>query len=252
MMVEPIWKNAVDAVAKRMRVAPLAIIMALPFLADAEQASAQARIRAQVVDSTTGMPISAARIRLRFTRFFAVSNNDGNFEIPASEGSILDIDRIGYDSTSVTVPAGLKDRLVIKMGADAILLNAIEVSGNRILDRRKAYPRRVKVLEGVNLRKLLNDNLLDAISEHLVPLVPCSSNTAERSCVSVNMNPTQVRLFVDETPYGSSLRELMDMPVEMIYSVEAYDNGRQIRVYTRKFIEYAARTGYIFPPVPIQ
>ncbi len=111
------------------------VIASIPLLVHSSPALAQAaapsRLHGQVVDTTTGIPLSGASVRLVGTRRGAVTDARGFFALPPEPGATrgrVRVDMVGYDAVELEMVAGAPDAITrIPLSAVAIPIEGAEV-----------------------------------------------------------------------------------------------------------------------------
>lgn len=69
-------------------------------------ASLAQTIHGQIVDAATGMPITGVSVQNVYTVNTLSCDNKGNFNIPASEGQLVEFKKQGYRTQRVRIPKG--------------------------------------------------------------------------------------------------------------------------------------------------
>ncbi len=88
-------------------------------------AFAQVAISGTVVDAANGDPIIGANIIIKGTTVGTVTDFDGNFNLSAPEGSVIQISYMGYESVEKEAQASM----IIKLGENTELLEEVMVVG---------------------------------------------------------------------------------------------------------------------------
>lgn len=235
----------------------------------ASSASAQrVTLRGQVVDAASGQPVPAAVVEVMPRRETAVTDAQGRFTLRTTMGEhVIMADALGYGDA--IMPVTLGDATVdvqVTLEKDPVQLERIVVTASRLQSRRRAYPYAVRALSAEQIATSSAPNLESLVRERMgVFLTPCSGYASAgslatrarldpwaggglRNCVHSRGGTATSRVYVDEV-------RMPDAGVLALYSprdvaeVEVYRNGEQIRVYTRWFMEWAARNNYT--PLPL-
>ena len=213
------------------------------------------RVTGVVVDSATGRPVGGATIDLgREGR--AITDAQGRFAIGhvrAGEQALM-ARALGYDGLLASIDAEPRMEPVrLVLAADPVMLQAITVQADRLRARRNAAPVSVRVLDQSAFSGAAGLNARDFILERsTLSGAPCSSGYrvsrrwGSDRCVWMRGSATQTAVYIDEHPAIAGLEELAVYQPEEIYMAEIYDGGRQIRVYTKWFMQRAAR-GHLNP-----
>lgn len=169
--------------------------------------------------------------------------------------------------------------ITVRLQPDPLLLEAIEVVADRLEERRRRAPFSVQVYEQDDL-SLIPMTALDFLMRR-VPLltsgcgggggampggvspvspggrmdpsvaagldVVLGAGDARRFggwadyCIALRGGTRPVSLIVDEFPWPGSFAELSTFSTEEIHTIEVIGMGRQIRVYTRRFMARTIR-----------
>ncbi|MFL5540137.1 MAG: carboxypeptidase-like regulatory domain-containing protein [Longimicrobiaceae bacterium] len=222
----------------------------------------------QVVDAASGQPVPAATVEVRPRRERTVTDAQGRFTLRTTQGEhVIVADALGYGT--VLTPVTLSDATVqvdVALEKDPILLQGIVATASRLKSRRNGYPYAVRSLEGVSIAASGTPNMELFVKERMgVYFTECSRYQPGRafatertrvpfaiegyqSCVYSRGSATPSSVFVDEVRMPDPGVLSLYSPAE-VAAVEVYHNGEQIRVYTKWFMEWAARTNY--RPLPL-
>lgn len=225
----------------------LCVVTLAPLPLQAQEPAA----RGVVIDSASGAPIVGAEVRLRGTGYFGVTDARGQFRV-RTEGSapFLDVYMLGYEPAAVS--AGTSDNtLMIRLRANPILLKALEVTASRLASRRRAYSGSARALEQDVLARLQNQNVHEVLYQRLVHMRACSSRggAGDRFCVFRRGRLIMPSVYVDEAPVIGGMELLRAIPIEQIHTLESYDGGTRIRVYTKWYVEKLARNAVRLMPI---
>jgi hypothetical protein len=253
-MIRTHWQSIACAIA--------AILAATP-------ASAQRVIlRGQVVDAASGQPVPAAIIEVMPRREQAVTDAQGRFTLRTTPGEhVIMADALGYGSA--IMPVTLGDATVdvqVTLDKDPVQLERLVVTASRLESRRRAYPYAVRALSAEQIATSSAPNLETLVRERMgVFLTPCSGYASagslatrarfdpwagggNRNCVYSRGGSVTSRVYIDEVRMPDAGALALYGPRD-VAEVEVYQNGAQIRVYTRSFMEWAARNNYT--PLPL-
>ncbi|MFL5386971.1 MAG: carboxypeptidase regulatory-like domain-containing protein [Longimicrobiaceae bacterium] len=245
------------------------IACAIAALAAATPAAAQrVTLSGQVVDAASGQPVSAATVEVRPRREKALTDAQGRFTIRTTQGEhVIVADALGYGT--VMTPVTLSDAAVevdVALEKNPVLLQGIVATASRLKSRRNSYPYAVRSLEANQIASSGAPNMELFVRERMgVYFTSCSNYTAGRafatqrtrvpfalqgyqSCVYSRGGSIPSAVYVDEVRMPDPGVLSLYSPSE-VAAVEVYQNGGQIRVYTRWFMEWAARTNY--RPLPL-
>ena len=245
------------------------IAYAIAAIAVATPAAAQrVTLSGQVVDAVSGQPIPAATVEVRPRREKAVTDAQGRFTIRTTRGErVIVADALGYGT--VMTPVTLGDATVeveVALEKDPVLLEGIVATASRLKSRRNSYPYAVRSLEAEQVAASGAPDMSILVRERLgVYFTSCSNYVPGRSfatsparvpfalsgyqgCVWSRGGTTPSAVYIDEVRMPDSGVLALYRPHE-VAAVEVYRSGEQIRVYTRWFMEWAARTNY--RPMPL-
>jgi hypothetical protein len=223
-------------------------------------AAAQERVTlsGQVVDAASGQPIAAAQVEVRPRRERVLTDAHGNFRLRTTAGEhVIVASAMGYGSalTPVTL-ADATVELEVSLEKNPILLEGIVATVNRLERRRRAYPYPVRALETAEIATSGAGSIGQLVQSRLgVTFVACR-NTSNRmrilfgdfpECVHERGTTTRAVVYIDDVRMFGVNALSMYSPEEVAV-VESYRHGQMIRVYTRWYIEHAAR-GY--QPLPM-
>lgn len=142
------------------------LLTALALGIGAGGAHAQTRVvTGRITDATTGEPVSGAQVSVALTGgavdiegtnpLRAVTGNDGTFtleEVPAGENTLV-VQRVGYQRTDVTVPAG-QNSVQVALAADVLGLDEIVVTGQATGIQRRNLANAVSTVSAEQLDRV--------------------------------------------------------------------------------------------------
>jgi hypothetical protein len=244
------------------------IACALAAILAATPAAAQrATLRGQVIDAASGQPIAAAVIEVMPRRDRAVSDAQGRFTLRTTLGDhVIMADALGYESAVQPVTVGDSEvEVQVGLDRDPVLLQGIVATASRLQSRRRAHPYAVRALSAPQIATSGSPNLEILVRERFgVYYTPCSGFAASGSlatrsrldpfaggfhnCVYSRGGTVPARVYIDEVRMPNVGALALYSPQD-VAEVEVYQNGAQIRVYTRWFMEWAARNNY--SPLPL-
>ena len=246
------------------------ITCALAALAAAAPAAAQrATLKGQVVDVESGQPIAAAVVEVMPRHEKALTDAQGRFTVRTTLGEhVIMADAMGFGS--VMTPVELADaelEVQVALAKDPVMLQGIVATASRLESRRRAYPYAVHALDAAQIATSGAPDMSILVRERLgVTFTECSRYapgfalaTSRRldpfagasgymGCVYSRGAAAQSAVYVDEVRMPDAGILALYGPQD-VAAVEVYHNGEQIRVYTRWFMERAARTNY--RPLPL-
>ncbi len=122
-------------------------------------AFAQVAIFGTVVDAANGDPIIGANIIIKGTTVGTVTDFDGNFNLSAPEGSVIQISYMGYESVEKEAQASM----IIKLGENTELLEEVMVVGYGTVKKNDATGS-VTAIKPDEMNKGLTTNAQDMLS----------------------------------------------------------------------------------------
>lgn len=246
------------------------IACALAALAAAAPAAAQrATLSGQVVDAASGHPIAAALIEVMPRHEQAVTDAQGRFTLRTTLGEhVIVADAMGYGSAMQAVTIGdAQADVQVSLEKDPVLLQGIVATASRLESRRRAYPYAVRALSAEQIASSSAPDLNILVKERFGVFFTRCTNTAQSralatqasinsfagdngwmSCVYTRGGTTPARVYIDEVRMPDPGALTLYSPQD-VAEVEVYHGGEQIRVYTRWFMEWAARNNY--SPLPL-
>lgn len=209
----------------------------------------QRDFRGIVVDSASGAPIPGADVRVRGTKIYAITDPEGRFSLRLAESdALVDINMLGYESVMLPLWTPRDTFVTIRLQPNAILLDALEVTVNRLAERRARYTGSVRAIGPATIVWFRYNNAFEVLNRGLISLEPCGPRS-EFSCTRRFGRLAQPIVFVDEKRRAGGVDVLKDWQASEIHSMEVYDGGGFIRVYTKQFMEHLARNGIELMPV---
>jgi hypothetical protein len=244
------------------------LVCAAAALAIAAPAAAQrVTLRGQVIDAANGQPIAAAVIEVLPRHEQAITDAQGRFTLRTSLGDhTIMADALGFGATLNPVSIGdASVEVQIALDKDPVLLQGIVATASRLESRRRGYPYTVRAMNTTQIASSGAPNMEILVKERLgVYFTDCSPFTSGgalatsprydpfsggyKSCVYSRGGSISSAVYVDEVRMPDSGALALYSPQD-VAGVEVFHNGEQIRVYTRWFMEWAARTN--FSPLPL-
>ncbi len=245
------------------------IACALAAILAATPAAAQrATLKGQVIDAASGQPVAAAVIEVMPRRDRTVTDAQGRFTLRTTLGDhVIMADALGYGSAVQPVTIGDPEvEVQIGLDQDPVLLQGIVATASRLQSRRRAHPYVVRALSAPQIATTGAPNMQILVRERFgVYFTQCSAflsrgSLAARSrldpwagsgfqnCVYSRGGAVPSRVYIDEVRMPDPGALALYGPQD-VAELEVYQNGAQIRVYTRWFMEWAARNNYT--PLPL-
>lgn len=246
------------------------VACALAALAAATPAAAQrATLKGQVVDASSGQPIAAALIEVMPRREQAVTDAQGNFTLRTTLGEhVIVADALGYGTAMQAVTIGDAEAVVeVSLEKDPILLQGIVATASRLESRRRAYPYSVRALSSQQIAASGAPNMEIFVRERFgVHFTTCRPGSTTRGalgafvgynmsgasgyqgCVYSRGSYAPSRVYIDEVRMPDPGALALYQPGD-IAEVEVFRSGEEVRLYTRWWVEWAARNN--FRPLPL-
>jgi hypothetical protein len=212
-----------------------------------EESEADRTLEGQVVDAKTGAPLVGAFVQVEGDEWGVLSEADGSFSLPdVASGTIpIVVEQLGYKPLRQTLEVGkARDAVTLGVEPDSALLEGINLAVDRLERRRHSAPTSSWAF---TRKDLLTQSALDALTfiKTRTParLFPCSL-TAE--CVVWQGRAWPVTVWVDEMPFLGGLDYLRSHQPYDLQRIEVFGGGRQVRVYTAKYLTRVGKTR-VFP-----
>jgi hypothetical protein len=256
-----------------MRTRSLALALAAAVLAAVPAAAQEAIVRGQVVDGNNRQPVAYAAVYVDNDRTVTVADAQGRFQVrhlrPGTRAIWADAPGYSMDLSAVEVVRGVAE-VTLEMRSDPVQLATLRVSTNRLDRRSRAYGGVTRVFRQADLAAMWYSNLLEMVQFRAgVRLSGCvpgyasggyaagrnaltgfyGSGSDDDNCVYTRGKAEGANLFVDDTKWIGGLPSLADFQLAEVARVEVFDRGREVRVYTRQFMDWASKRAYIPTPV---
>ena len=139
------------------------IALSLLFLCISLNSLAQTTIRGNVIDNSTGEPMFSASVVVTETGQGVTTDFDGLFRLEVARlPVVLQVSFIGYGAETVTVSSD-RDKIVIKLSPDQILIEAAEVVGKRISEKQKQAPLTVETMDLIAIKEAPSGNFYEGL-----------------------------------------------------------------------------------------
>jgi hypothetical protein len=223
----------------------LAAALALSAAALAGPAAAQApgaAVTGQVLDHSTGQPVSAAHVWFKNRQLSSYADAQGRFRVEGVPPGthVVRVERIGYQGSEMSWEVGESGgEFTVQLTPDAVMLEALRVQVDELARRRNSAPVAVRLVERHTLVAAPEPTVLEMLTGRGLRPVPCSAG--QQACARIRGQMVRVRLFVDEVPVMGGLGALDTYKPRDIYLVEIYGGGSMVRVYTNAYMEDANR-----------
>jgi len=232
-----------------------AVALAAACIAAAPAAAQRASVRGQVVDTRSGQPVPHAAVHVGDNRTTAVADKEGRFFLdhlrPGSRAIWAEAPGYTGEVGVVEIPRGPVE-VTVQMQSDPVRLEALLVTTNRFDRRARSYAGSVRVFKQSDLAQMWYPNLAQLLqSRARVRPTTCRgySTQGRLGCVSFRGSTSMSRVYVDEAPWIGGSESLADFQIPDLARVEVFAGGREVRVYTRQFMNWASKRPFV--PTPL-
>ncbi|MCY4398608.1 MAG: carboxypeptidase regulatory-like domain-containing protein [Gemmatimonadetes bacterium] len=202
-----------------------------------------------VVDDTTGEPLSAAFVSTSTSEWGSLTTDNGRFLLCGIRTGThrITAERLGYRTLEVRLVAAAPPAAVrLRMDPDPILLEGLEIVTDRFERRRRATAYSVRAYGEEELAGSPYWTAADFVqSRAFVFATPCGRDM----CIWSRGRRITPRVYLDEFLLIGGWSQLETLPTNQLYMIEVYRRGMQIRAYTHRFMERAAKSR--LAPLPI-
>lgn len=208
----------------------------------------------QVREKGSERSLEAVEVRIPSYDLVVYSDRDGRFRIrnvPVGEVEVV-VRSLGYSDLRTTIEVAAATPVLLELEPAPLRLAAINVAADRLDTRRRSSPHSVRFLSGEDLlRPHPRATVADVLSQRLLRIEKCPSDPATTlRCVNYRGQPTLPQVYIDEARVHDGLLELRGLPPQAVHTVEVYQGGRHIRIYTKSFMESIASVPtYRFLPI---
>lgn len=145
-------------------------------------------IRGTVTDEVAGEPVSFPQIAVRGTNIGIVGGEDGTFTlrgVPAGQVTLV-IQRIGYQSRQVPVPAG-QNTVEISLVVDHLEVDELVVTGRATAVQRRNLPNAVETISGDQVTELPQQTIDQALQGRVTGAVIARNSGAPGGGLQLNI-----------------------------------------------------------------
>lgn len=198
-----------------------------------------------VVDANGGQPLVGAWVSIEGSDWGSISNDEGRFRLPDMTAGplVLSVEQLGYETLVWEGEVGGSDgALELALQPEPVVLEGLQVVTDRFRARRNAVATTVRAYDASDLAMSPQRTALDFVTLRAGGGDTfCAGRRGDR-CLYVRGRLVEPTVFVDEAPVLGGLGYLDTFAPHELYMVEIYGGGRQIRAYTPRFMERAAKT----------
>ena len=200
----------------------------------------------RVVDRVSGAAVADAIVYVGQVDHAIAAGEDGLFRIRLKPGNYqFEVSRLGYADLTTTVFIGADDkRLTIEMEAEPMLLERVQVFGDRLKSRRNARPTSVVTFDRRDMVASAAPHVLEFVRSRVgLTRTACRTSASFTPCAYVRGQSQPVSVTVDGMPTIAGLDALATYRGDELHMVEVYGGGRLVKVYTVAYVEHMARHG---------
>ena len=127
---------------------------------------AQTTLKGKIIDGGTGEVLVGATVLIKGTTTGAQTDFDGIFEFATTQKPpfTLAINFIGFENIEMPVTADTKYPLSIKMGTDTKMIDAVEITGQRISEKTKSGPLTVESMDKLAIKQTTGVTFYEGLS----------------------------------------------------------------------------------------
>lgn len=230
------WARAALVLAAALSAAPLEA-----------QARGSAVVVGQVVDAESQAPLTGAVVKVAGSWRQAATGPDGSFRLVVPMGTVgVTVTRLGYHGVVQTWEAaeGSGDVGVIALRRDAVLLDALEVTVDRLERERRMVPVSSRTFGIEELARSAAWNAADFVRMRGGAMVTsCGESSWDRECVYTRGGLVPVCVMIDDAPAYGGLAVLQGYQARDFARMHVYRGGTFIQAYTPEYISRLATTG---------
>ena len=232
----------------------LLVVFVIPGSVGSVRAQEQkSTIVGHVLDSQQGMPLAGVFVEIvDGPSSFTDERGRFSFDDLAPGPWVLRASRLGYHGVDLQVEDLIENQVLVPLVPDPVLLEGLEVTLNRLEERRTSLPYSVRFIPEEDLRYSIR-NVADVISDRAgFQVFPCSDGPTLPGarvvgglglCARIRGTVDSLYVYVDDMRRYGGLVELATYQARDLNSVEVITSCRMIRLYTNSFIAFLARTG---------
>lgn len=204
-----------------------------------------------VTDLETGQPLVGAFVALEGSDWGSVTDERGRYRIPdAFPGpAVLTAEQLGYEELFWHGNIADGSPVELRMEPKPVELEGLRVVTDRFRSRRNSTATSVQTFDSEDLATAPQATVLDFVAGRSVSQrTACGRVDRGDDCLFIRGRRVAPVVYVDEHPVLGGLDYLDTLRPHELYLVEIYGWGQHIRVYTKHFMEWAARTR--LQPIP--
>lgn len=197
-----------------------------------------------IVVDDAGRPLVGAFVSLEDSDWGSISTDAGRFEIPSvTPGTVsLEVELLGYETLHWTGSVRESRPLSLTLAPRPIVLEGLNVVTSRFESRRKATGASVRWFDRADLVTSVSNDVIDFVATRAGLSRTTCRSVWDDECFMVRGRAVAPEVWIDEAPVVGGMDYLRTVRPYELYMVEVYAGGRQIRAYTPRFMERAAKT----------
>ena len=133
------------------------------FFANLICANAQSTIKGEVLDKFSKEPLIGANVASMAFEIGTVTDWDGTFilDLEGQKNIEIEFSYLGYETQTLTVSPG--DKIIILLKKSSVLIEGVEVKGQRISDKQKTSPLSIESLDIFSIKETASSNFYDGL-----------------------------------------------------------------------------------------
>jgi Carboxypeptidase regulatory-like domain/TonB-dependent Receptor Plug Domain len=237
------------------------LLLALPSAVGAQGANRTVRLVGEVVDSVSGRPVSGVLLEVRGLGVVTLTDSVGHFavEVPMQDGYRVTVQQLGYRPRLLILPATVTTRpLVLTMSPDPLVLRGLDIvvaeqGVHRVLreqeTRRRGYAGSVRLIHRERLARSAAASARDELMSHMPNAVECNVGGRGSLCLA-GLRRRAIKVCIDGVRALGGAADLRMYNPSELYSVEIYNRGSLVLVYTNRYMERAMTHRVFVQPFP--
>jgi len=139
------------------------ILITISLILSSQFLPAQEVLRGEITDQTTGEALIGANVFVSDTAIGTVTEWDGTFQLKVPQLPVdLEFKYVGYNSIKLTV-TNAKEKIMVAMEPSAILIDAVQVTGNRITQKRRESPLTIESIDLLDIKESTSNDFYEGL-----------------------------------------------------------------------------------------
>ena len=129
------------------------------------QLCGQSTMKGKVVDKNDGFSLPGAAVIIEGTNTGVTTDMDGNFELSTTESLPLNltISFLGYRTSTFLVTEENKSEIFVKLGSDAVLMDAVEVKAQRVSEKQRQAALTVETMDVLAIKEAASGDFYESL-----------------------------------------------------------------------------------------